>query len=477
MCALLVGLPDVRVVGVGEWPRWLRIVIDRASCERPSCCCGAVGASVTGVPRGRAGRSAGVRPAGPAGVAQAALACARRRAGGSWTEQDPRIASPRCGLTTGRRGGRRCRSAATAARSAEVADDLGCDWHTVMDAVVVYGTAADRRPGPLRRPSTRSGWTRRCSPVTARSARQLWSTQIVDVAPRPAARRRRLVATASSRAPGSPPGPRRGGPGSRWATLDLSASYRTVFDTMLPDAVQVADPFHVVQAGQHGAGRVPPPGAERDPRPSGPQDRSALPVPAPAGRWPRERLTVDGHERAARPARRRRPAAGGVVRLERQGGRPPDLRPHRPTSSPSSGSTRSSATSPTPRCRSRCAGSAAPSAGGGTRSSPGTAPTSRNGPTEAVNNLVKRVKRVAFGFRRFRPLPDPLPCSTPARPNWTLLAHPHPTMKSEAAALLADVKPPGVTRVRHTPSPSIGRAGVQPGVELLKPASEPPRVA
>ncbi|MGI9052478.1 MAG: transposase [Ilumatobacteraceae bacterium] len=35
--------------------------------------------------------------------------------------------------------------------------------------------------------------------------------------------------------------------GIRWATLDLSASYRSVFDTMLPDAVQVADPFHVVR--------------------------------------------------------------------------------------------------------------------------------------------------------------------------------------------------------------------------------------
>ena len=37
MCALLVGLPDVRVVGVGEWPQWLRIVIAIHS-ERPSCC-------------------------------------------------------------------------------------------------------------------------------------------------------------------------------------------------------------------------------------------------------------------------------------------------------------------------------------------------------------------------------------------------------------------------------------------------------
>jgi transposase len=35
--------------------------------------------------------------------------------------------------------------------------------------------------------------------------------------------------------------------GIAWATLDLSASYRTVFDTMLPQAVQVADPFHVVR--------------------------------------------------------------------------------------------------------------------------------------------------------------------------------------------------------------------------------------
>ena len=32
-----------------------------------------------------------------------------------------------------------------------------------------------------------------------------------------------------------------------WATLDLSGPYRKVFDVMLPDAVQVADPFHLVR--------------------------------------------------------------------------------------------------------------------------------------------------------------------------------------------------------------------------------------
>jgi transposase len=32
-----------------------------------------------------------------------------------------------------------------------------------------------------------------------------------------------------------------------WITLDLAGSYRSVADTMLPDANQVADPFHVVR--------------------------------------------------------------------------------------------------------------------------------------------------------------------------------------------------------------------------------------
>ena len=32
-----------------------------------------------------------------------------------------------------------------------------------------------------------------------------------------------------------------------YGTLDLAGTYRKVYDTMLPDAVQVADPFHVVK--------------------------------------------------------------------------------------------------------------------------------------------------------------------------------------------------------------------------------------
>jgi transposase len=44
-----------------------------------------------------------------------------------------------------------------------------------------------------------------------------------------------------------------------------------------------------------------------------------------------------------------------------------------------------------------------------------------NGPTEAVNNLIKRVKRIAFGFRRFASFQIRALLHT-GRPNWNLLA-------------------------------------------------------
>ena len=44
-----------------------------------------------------------------------------------------------------------------------------------------------------------------------------------------------------------------------------------------------------------------------------------------------------------------------------------------------------------------------------------------NGPTEAVNNLTKRVKRVAFGFRKFRNF-RVRALLYAGKPNWSLLA-------------------------------------------------------
>ena len=35
--------------------------------------------------------------------------------------------------------------------------------------------------------------------------------------------------------------------GIRWAVLDMSGAYRTAYDRVLPNALQVADPFHVIR--------------------------------------------------------------------------------------------------------------------------------------------------------------------------------------------------------------------------------------
>ena len=164
-----------------------------------------------------------------------------------WTEQDATIASARCALTTRaarwatEQVGRHGRAVA------EVAADLGCGWHTVMDAVVLYGSELVDDPGRFGAVSALGldeTLFARVGPFRA----QCWSTQIVDVrtgqlldvvAGRDSVEPCRWLASRSDawRA------------GIEWATLDLSSTYRAVFDTMLPDAVQVADPYHVVQLG------------------------------------------------------------------------------------------------------------------------------------------------------------------------------------------------------------------------------------
>jgi transposase len=165
--------------------------------------------------------------------------------GKAWTEQAPEIGSSRCRLTTRAarwatvQVGRHGRSVS------EVADDLGCDWHTVMDAVVVYGTPLVDDPDRFGAVSA-VGLDETLRVRVGEFRTQCWSTQIVDVTAgqlldvvegrdRVEPCRWFAARTVAWRA------------GIVWATLDLSSSYRAVFDTMLPDAVQVADPFHVVR--------------------------------------------------------------------------------------------------------------------------------------------------------------------------------------------------------------------------------------
>ena len=48
-----------------------------------------------------------------------------------------------------------------------------------------------------------------------------------------------------------------------------------------------------------------------------------------------------------------------------------------------------------------------------------------NGPTEAINNLIKRIKRIGFGFRRFDHYRIRVVLYA-GRPNWDLLTTIHP---------------------------------------------------
>ena len=164
---------------------------------------------------------------------------------GSWTEEDRRIAAPRMAITD-RAGRWATREVGKFGRSVnEVALTLGCDWHTVNDAVIAYGAALIEHPERFGTVTAlgldETGFVR-----LAPYYRTSFITSIVDVG------RGQLLDIVEGR----------GGDGSKewlqnrdaaWkagithGTLDLSSAYKAVFTSELPKVTLVADPFHVVK--------------------------------------------------------------------------------------------------------------------------------------------------------------------------------------------------------------------------------------
>ena len=412
MCALLVGLPDVAVLGVGEWPRWLLVVVATLA-GRPACGCGAA-------PHGHGVRDVDLVDL-PVFGRPARLRWRKQRwrcpaCGAVWTEQNATIASARCALTTRaarwatEQVGRHGRAVS------EVAADLGCGWHTVMDAVELYGSQLidDRaRFGQV----SALGLDETLFCRVGRFRTQSWSTQIVDV------RRGQLLDVVQGRDSSEPcrwlaaqPAEWRSGIG--WATLDLSSAYRSVFDTMLPDAVQVADPFHVVQLANRALDecrrRVQNETMGHRGRRDDPLYRARRRLVMAA-----ERLTGEQHERLMGLLRVGDPRrevwfAWNAKEVARQ------IYDH--TDEALAGEwvdaiARDFADAEMPlevRRLGRTIAKWRDQIVAWHRSHVS------NGPTEAVNNLVKRVKRVAFGMRNFahyriRAL------LYAGRPNWSLL--------------------------------------------------------
>ena len=99
-----------------------------------------------------------------------------------------------------------------------------------------------------------------------------------------------------------------------------------VFDTTLPDATQVADSFHVVRLANTALDECR---RRVQNETLGHRGRKTDPLYRCRRRlvMARERLSVDGHDKLLGLLAAGDPEARGVVRVEREGSRPPDLRP------------------------------------------------------------------------------------------------------------------------------------------------------
>ena len=397
MCALLVGLANVTIRGVGEWPSWLRIEIEtRAS--RPDCAgCGTaawdhgqrevllVDLLVFGRPARLAWR-------------KQRWSCPNRSCPiVTWTEQDPQIASERCALTTRAARWATVQVGKHGRAVSEVADDLGCDWHTVNDAVMLFGQVLIDDPARFGT-VVAVGLDETLYKREGRYRKQCWSTQIVDV------QRGQLLDVVAGReavvccawfAERS----LAWRDGIRWATLDLSSSYRVVLNTMLPDATQVADPYHVVHLANVALDecrrRVQNETVGHRGRKHDLLYRARRRLVMAA-----ERLTVDGHERlmgllAAGDPHREVWFAWNAKEVVRQiyDHTDPELaadwvdeiaRDFTDENMP-----------PEVRRLGRTIGRWREQIVAWHQAHVS------NGPTEAINNLIKRVKRTAFGFHRF----------------------------------------------------------------------------
>jgi transposase len=164
---------------------------------------------------------------------------------GSWTHHDPRIASTRSSLTA--RAARWVTREVGKGRSIdELAKELRCGWSVVEEAMTIYGQAlldADKarvssciavgfdetlfgRFGPTKIPS--------------------FVTTIADV------KNGKVIDVVKSRdfvdvAAWIDAQPDTWKANIRFGTLDLSAAYRAVFREMLSHVTRVADPFHVIK--------------------------------------------------------------------------------------------------------------------------------------------------------------------------------------------------------------------------------------
>ena len=246
MCERLVGLGDVEVLGVDdEAGSPLRVHV-RGRAQRPRC--GGCGGPLW---------SDGERPVVlvdlPAFGRPARLVWHKRRwrcgssgcSAGTVTEQDLEIAPPREKLTT-RAGRWATRQSGLGRPLGEVAEELGCSWHPVNASVSRWGEALLAADTERISQTAALGLDEHLMWRRGRFGTKSWATGIVDVG------RGQLLDIVPARTANAPARwllerPCRWLAGVRWVVLDLSGPYRAAFDAAVPHAKQVADPFCVVR--------------------------------------------------------------------------------------------------------------------------------------------------------------------------------------------------------------------------------------
>ena len=161
----------------------------------------------------------------------------------SWVLRDHRIAAKSCLLTT-RAAKWATVQVGTGRTVLEVAKELNCDWHTVNDAVITYGEAlleADRR----RLNQTSAIGLDETSFVKLGGHHTSYATtvtdvehhRIIDILPT-----RNFVDVAGFLDAQSEAWKSR----IVYGALDMSNVYAAVYSVILPKAAQVIDPFHVI---------------------------------------------------------------------------------------------------------------------------------------------------------------------------------------------------------------------------------------
>ena len=173
--------------------------------------------------------------------------CTNRVCGvGSWVEHSDAITPARSKMTS--RAGRWAtfQVGRYGRAIAEVADELGCSWHTINSTVVAWGKAL------LEADTSRVGVTKAVGldeilhERRGRYRTKNWATTIVDVATG------QLIEMVEGRTAGPvitwfETQPETWTDRIRYGVLDLSGAYRKVFNHALSHVRQIADRFHVTQ--------------------------------------------------------------------------------------------------------------------------------------------------------------------------------------------------------------------------------------